>query len=362
MKRSILFLAGIISILKINAQSLPPVAQTLYNECYNADVMQGQYAITNGVQVLATADGNSFYLKWLPVGATPSLTPMLVTLHGSNGRAFVEFFNWHQKAMAKGVGIIALQWYRGAASVSPNDYFDDNTLYTYIDTALKRIKYPSNKAMYHGFSRGSARSYAVAFKDVQPGGKNYFCTVLSNAGKPDSAYPLYSSINTGSYGHSFYSGKQWAMYCGADDPDKGQSGCQGMNMAKNWVIANGGSVGLYIQGPSPQGHDGFHTVPAYIDSVLNYYLTCFNGNVGLKQNSKKYELDVFPNPCKGSFEIRCDAEIADVEIFNTIGQIVYREKINASHKQITPGLKSGIYFLKIDFGIANEMKKIIIEE
>ncbi len=362
MIRSILFLAGVIFLLKTSAQSLPPTAQALYNECYNADVMQGQYAINNGVQVLATADGNSFYLKWLPVGATPSLTPMLVTLHGSGGRAFVEFFNWHQKAMAKGVGIIALQWYRGAASVSPNDYFDDNTLYTYIDTALKRIKYPPNKAMYHGFSRGSARSYAVAFKDVQPGGKNYFCTILSNAGKPDSLYPLYSSINTGTYGHSFYNGKRWAMYCGADDPDKGQSGCQAMNMAKNWVIANGGSVGLYIQGPSPQGHDGFHTVPAYIDSVLNYYLGCFNGNVGLKQNSIMQQQIIFPNPSKNNFEIKADKEMVEVEIFNMVGESVYSEKINASQKYITSELKSGVYFLKIDFGNSIEIKKMIIED
>ncbi|MBL7910435.1 MAG: T9SS type A sorting domain-containing protein [Bacteroidia bacterium] len=361
MKRSILFLAGIISILKINAQSLPPTAQALYNEFYNNDVGRGQYAINNGAQALATADGKSFYLKWMPTGATPSLTPLLVTMHGSTGNVFDEFYLWHQKAAAKGVGIIAMQWYRGAASVSPNDYFEDTVIYRYIDTALKRIKYPSNKAFLHGFSRGSARSYAIAFYDTRPSiGKNYFCTVLSNSGKPDSVYTLYAQINSGMYGHSLYNGKRWAMFCGGLDPGV-QTACWAMNNAKNWVQLNGGNVGLYISDPN-LGHGGFHQTPAYIDSALNYYLPCFTGNVGIKENVNKNKLDVFPNPCKGSFEIRCDAEIADVEIFNTIGQIVYREKINASQKRITPGLKSGVYFLKIDFGIANEMKKIIIEE
>ena len=134
MKKIVLLLV-LMTTIKLQAQ-LTGTALTLYNECYNADVLQAQYATNNGVQVIGTADGNSFYLKWLPTGATASLTPMLVTLHGSGGRAFVEFFNWHQRAQAKGVGIIALQWYRGAASVSPNDYFDDNTLYSYIKTAL----------------------------------------------------------------------------------------------------------------------------------------------------------------------------------------------------------------------------------
>ncbi len=157
MKKTVLIFTAIIYTLTIKAQ-LSGTALALYNECYNADVLQGQYAINNGVQVVGTSDNKSFYLKWLPTGATASLTPMLVTLHGSNGRAFNEFFNWHQRAQAKGVGIIALQWYKGAAS---NSYFNDDTIYNYIKTALTAVNYPVNKALYHGFSRGSARSYAM---------------------------------------------------------------------------------------------------------------------------------------------------------------------------------------------------------
>ncbi|MDX2172742.1 MAG: T9SS type A sorting domain-containing protein [Bacteroidota bacterium] len=340
------FLFFVIILNKIHSQPLPPDAQTLYNECYNADVMMGQYVLNHNGQVLSTADGKSFYLKYIPAGATPSLTPMLVTLHGSGGRAQVEYFNWYQYCAAKGIGLIALQWYRGAASISPYNYFPDDTLYTYIDTALKRLKYPANKAMYHGFSRGSARSYAVAFKDVQPGGSNYFCTILSNAGKPDSLYPLYTAINSGTFGHTFYSGKKWAMYCGADDPDNGQSGCQGMNMAKNWVISNGGTVGIYIQGPSPQGHDGFHTVPAYIDSTLNYYLQCFNGTAGLKELKKKESITLYPNPTKDILNINSEEYLKEnVTITNVLGIIIKNIKIEGYTSKINiSDLANGIYF------------------
>ncbi len=351
--KKLLFIFSVFTLNKINAQSLPPVAQALYNECYNADVMMGQFVLNNNAQVLPTADGKSFYLKYIPPGATASLTPMLVTLHGSSGRAQVEYKNWYQYCAAKGIGIIALQWYRGAASQSPYDYFPDDTLYTYIDTALKRIKYPSNKAMYHGFSRGSARSYAIAYYDTKAGiGKNYFCTMLSNAGKPDSLYPLYNSINTGACGcgHNFYAGKKWAMYCGADDPNVGQSGCQGMNMAKTWVQSNGGTVGIYFQGASPLGHDGFHTKPAYIDSTLNYYLQCFGGTAGFNELKKKNSINLFPNPTNELINITSDDYLKqDLKIINMFGILVKEIKVEGySFKINNSDLQKGIYFIELN--------------
>jgi predicted alpha/beta-fold hydrolase len=159
MKRVFLFL---IVFTSLNMQSqLPPAAQALYNEFYNTNTVVAQTCIANGAQAFATADGKTFYLKWFPPGSTPSLTPLLVTLHGTGSNAFNALSKWYQSASSHSVGIIALQWYLGASSSPPHDYFGDTTLYSYIDTALKRIKYPSNKALFHGFSRGSARSYAI---------------------------------------------------------------------------------------------------------------------------------------------------------------------------------------------------------
>src|SRR3989344_5029840 len=97
----------------IRSQSLPPVAQALYDEAFLHDSLVVQYAINQGADILPTPDSNSFYIKWFPVGSTPSSTPLIVTLHGSNGYAFPEFFDWHAQAIQHGCGIIALQWYRG---------------------------------------------------------------------------------------------------------------------------------------------------------------------------------------------------------------------------------------------------------
>ena len=181
------------------------------------------------------------------------------------------------KATRHGCGIIALQWYRGPSAALPNDYFDDKTIYSYIDSALTSIGYPAGKAFLHGFSRGSARSYAIAFNDLH-GGKNYFCTVLSNAGAANPGYPLYAQINSGKYGNNVFAGRHWSLYCGGLDPNAGQSGCNGMNSTKKWLEAQGATVDLFIQ-DAGLGHGGFHQTAAHMDSALNYYLNCFNGPI-----------------------------------------------------------------------------------
>ena len=258
-------------------QSLSPVAQALYYEAYQKDPSGVQSAIDNGAEILPTPDGNSFYVTWFPEGVTPSLCPVIVTLHGSDGNAFNRFYEWRTEAQKYNCGIIALQWYRGDAAVDPDNYFNDTVIYTDIDYALTKINYPAGKALLHGFSRGASRSYAIAFEDLY-GGKNYFCDVMSNAGNPDSSYALYHDIYKGDYGTHLFSGKHWSLYCGGQDPNTTGSGCVGMTNANNWLISEGASVDIFIQDAN-LGHEGFATSPAYIDSVLENYISLYKNPV-----------------------------------------------------------------------------------
>lgn len=355
MRLTILFTI-ILCAFKTIAQ-LPPIAQALYTQFYNTNTVVAQSCISNGAQVKASADGKTFYLQWFPAGTTPSATPVMVSLHGSGSNAFNAMSKWFSSLSSHSVGLIAFQWYLGPSASPPNDYFGDTTLYTYIDTALKRIKYPSNKAMYHGFSRGSARSYAIQFLDVYPpNGKNYFCMIVSNAGKPDSLYPFYQSINGGS-NHTFCSGKRWAMYCGAADPNPARDGCPGMTSAKNnWVAANGGTVGLFIQDPV-LGHSGLMDTPGLQDSILEYYLPCFS-TVSVNELQKMRTLRVFPNPV--SADLNFDSEYLTgetISIFDHIG--VLRKEIVINSKRTTvnvSNLTTGIYFIRTSKGTVRFIK------
>ncbi len=201
--------------------------------------------------------------------------------------------------------------------------------------------------MFHGFSRGSARSYAIQFIDVYPSvGKNYFCTITSNAGKPDSLYPFYQGVNSGTL-HTFCSGKRWAMYCGAADPNPARDGCPGMNSAKNnWVTANGGTVGLFIQDPV-LGHSGLMDTQNLQDSVLEYYLPCFT-SVSVNEMQLAKSLHVFPNPAATQLNFDDEKLIGEtITIYNNLG--VLQKEIKLSNKKASidiSDLLPGMYFLE----------------
>ena len=352
MKKALFIICAVLitSIKSVFAQ-LPPVAQALYDEAYANDSLIVQYAINNGAQILPTPDGNSFYIKWFPTGATPSITPLVVTLHGSGGYAFYEFRSWHPRAQLHGCGIIALQWYRGNASTPPSDYFDDTSLYSYIDSALTSISYPSGKALLHGFSRASARSYAVIFNDIQSG-KNYFCTTISNAGKVDTTYQLYMEINNGDYGPNVFLGKHWNLFCGPPDPDTTGEGCTGMAFTQSWLQGQGATVDIFIQDPL-LGHDGFQLQSsfAYKDTILNNYLQCYNGTLSIDEELSKKTINLFPNPFSSQTTLHADNLFQDatLNVYNLYGQQVKQIK-NISGQTFTfhrDNLPSGLYFIRL---------------
>lgn len=244
-------------------------SQTLYNECYNKDEQRGKFALDKGVKCISTPDSNSFYLQWFPKNAKETETPLIVSLHGSEGNAFNEFYLWYKYAAKNKIGIIAVQWYKGSKS-TPNSYVEDSLVYHYIAHALARINYPKNKALLHGFSRGSAISYAIAFRDAVVTGNNYFGFILSNSGKAEYNYPLYKKMSSGIWGHNFYNGKKWLLFCGRED--KGiNSCCEGMYETKKWIEGNGGKVEIFID-DEKAGHGGFHHTPKHINTVIDYYL------------------------------------------------------------------------------------------
>lgn len=330
------------------AQSLPPVAQALYNETYNADVARGQYAVNNGAQFFSSPDSTSFYLRWFPPNTQPNTLPLIVTLHGSDGNVFNEFYLWHPYAVASNCGIVAVQWFRGAAALPPNDYFGDTTIYSMVESALTAISYPSGKALLHGFSRGSARSYAINLYDILSG-HNYFCTTISNAGSAEPNYPLYADINNNVYGSAPFSGKHWSLYCGGLDSGS-SSNCQAMSATQNWLTAKGAVVDVFIQDPTGT-HGGFHLNQVNVDSVMTYYLQCYYGTLEAKEIQSRNEIIVYPNPARGSFFVKIPAALMNntyrIELFNVAGQTVYRRPLRdplVRFKEIRPGYYTYVIF------------------
>ncbi len=343
---------------------LPPAAQVIYDSCVANTPGNVDYASTNGAEIISTHDGSSFYLQWFPNGITPSNSPIIVTLHGSKGNAFNEFKSWHLSAQEHNCGIIALQYNKYTNIFDyQNGYFQDDTIYNYIDTIMKRISYPSNKALLHGFSLGSARSYAVIYNDMISG-NNYFCTTISNAGKIDLSYNLYESIDLI---ENVFQGKHWNLFCGP--PEVYSSGpCDGLDFTQDWLTAKGAIVDIYVQDPN-LGHNGFQLPESenYKDTMLNKYLECFGQTSFVNENSDVAKtITIYPNPFSSDFTIQTNHTFnnASILIFSVLGEPRSELKNISTSKIVVQrdNLMPGVYFVHIKEANALNIFKLVLKE
>jgi len=76
------------------------------------------------------------------------------------------------------------------------------------------------------------------------------------------------------------------------------------------------------------------------------------------------DFDIYPNPCKGLLHLKSDEslQIKSIEIFNTNGQILYKNTMNKPISQINiSNFGQGVYFIKIISEKGIIVKKIIKE-
>jgi hypothetical protein len=85
--------------------------------------------------------------------------------------------------------------------------------------------------------------------------------------------------------------------------------------------------------------------------------------VGIQENNNTLHFKIFPNPFSGRIYVESPSiKRLQVEIFNSLGQIVYSiEKIQSSQEIDLSFLKGGIYFLRANDSIEKKVLKILKE-
>ena len=75
------------------------------------------------------------------------------------------------------------------------------------------------------------------------------------------------------------------------------------------------------------------------------------------------ELNIFPNPCSDFIYITTkESRIKTIDLYDNLGRLIYTNKKDRfSYSIETTSLKSGVYFLSLNFFDAVVRKKIIIE-
>lgn len=240
----------------------------LFKQAIEAVPDRYRFAVDKGAQFVQTSDGKSFYVLWTPKGFDQAqLRPMIVTLHGHASWAFDEFFIWQPYAEQRGYGILALQWWFGGGEAI-NDYYLPREMYPLFEQVLRNQAIEPGKVLFHGFSRGSANSYALTALDRQK--SRFFGLTVSNAGGAAKDFPPNAAIINNEFGAMPFKGAHWVLYCGGKDPNPERDGCVGMQAASKFVISYGAIVDLFIEDPTGD-HGGFHRNPANVNKALDVF-------------------------------------------------------------------------------------------
>ena len=261
-------------VLLLTLLGLPPLAQadsaSLLAKAQGADAARYAFLVGKGAEFRNTSDNQSFTVWWQPAGWTPS-AGVIVALHGHGAYASSEAALWLPHAEKHGHAVLALQWWFGGGEAT-SDYYSPDRMYPLLSTLLTGKGTRKGTALFTGFSRGSANSYAVAALDNALGGSRLFGLVLSNAGTAATGYPPNQQIAAGAFGPTPFGGMKWAMYCGEKDPDPTINGCIGMRAAKDWVVRYGATMLLFIDDPTGD-HGGFMLNSANVETALATYAT-----------------------------------------------------------------------------------------
>ncbi|MBI3986838.1 MAG: hypothetical protein HY343_07965 [Lentisphaerae bacterium] len=198
--------------------------------------------------LLPTLDGQSFLVVWK---ATEKPKHWIVSLHGSDGFATDDLAIWHPHLKNRDVGVICVQWWLGEGD-KITAYYTPKQIYRELENALPKLGVEPGTAMLHGFSRGSANSFAVMALDAGRG-RRFFSLAVASSGGVGLDYPPTRAILDGTYGDHPLKGTRWVTSAGGHDPHPDRSGIPGMRRAAAWLKEQGAIVLDAIEDPD-QGH------------------------------------------------------------------------------------------------------------
>jgi len=92
-------------------------------------------------------------------------------------------------------------------------------------------------------------------------------------------------------------------------------------------------------------------------SYLPVEIVCNNVISGIDDDFLNNRISIFPNPTTGNLNIETDLKIEEIEIYNTAGRLLQKEKITSFELE---NQEAGVYFLKIKTSDGVGVKRILV--
>jgi hypothetical protein len=83
---------------------------------------------------------------------------------------------------------------------------------------------------------------------------------------------------------------------------------------------------------------------------------------GLAQQKVNEVFTIYPNPCRygAVLSISGEEKIYSLQLFNSMGQVVYETEVNAPHVDINHSLSAGLYYVKLTYSQGAATSKVVI--
>lgn len=209
---------------------------------------------------ITSADEKTYFIYGAPAGQNnASQKRIIISLpgHGTTADDGYEAWKSHLSTLNNGTYAVAeFNWWRGTGE-KKEDYYDPPSVVTQVRAFLDQQGYTSSDiVVLHGFSRGSANTYAVIAQDRLKKGA-VFDAVISNAGKYQSDFPLASPEPSSSKMTELFRNVPWVLACGGKDENPDRDGCPGMEETEGFLESHEARILGTVTDPNA-GHGAFH--------------------------------------------------------------------------------------------------------
>lgn len=208
-------------------------------------------------QKVASADGKTYFIYGAPAGQNNAAPKrIIISLPGHGTTADDGYKAWKNHLSSLGYAVAEFNWWRGTGEKT-SDYYQPVEVVQQVRAFLLQQGYTTNdRVVLHGFSRGSANTYAVIANDRMMESP-VFDAVISNAGKYQSSFPLATTTLTDQRITQLFKNIPWVLACGGKDDNPTRDGCPGMAETAGFLTAHQANVLGTVTDPN-QGHGAFH--------------------------------------------------------------------------------------------------------